>query len=100
MIRTTTLITDSLGNLVAGGDAHLVYGRTSFDSNDVKLAKMFFDKEIDFAFYLEGTLLSRYIGIKGNNLFAFEATKEGLKIYSWRELIECCFEEWIYPNRR
>ena len=97
-IRTTILITDSAGNLVARGDARLVHISPVFDPNDVKLAKMFFDKEIDFAFYMGGTF-NKYVGIKGNNLFVLESTQEGLMIYSWEEFMECCFDEWVYPRK-
>lgn len=98
-IRTTTLITNSVGNLVATGDARLVHISPAFFQSDVELAKMFFDNEIDFAFYAGGTF-SKYIGIKGNNLFALERTKEGLKIYTWEEFMECCFDKWIYPRKK
>lgn len=77
-IRTTTLITDSIGNLVAKGDARLVHVSTVFDPNDAKLAKMFFDKEIDFVFRI-GRTFTRYVGIKGSTLYALEATKDGLQ---------------------
>ena len=94
-IRTTTLITDAAGNLVAIGDARLVHISPVFDSNDVKLAKMFFDKEIDFVFRI-GRTFNRYVGIKGSTLCALEATKDGLQTYTWEEFMKCCFDEWVY----
>jgi hypothetical protein len=94
-LKTTTLITDSTGNLVAKGDARLVYISSVFDPNDVKLAKMFFDKEIDFIFRI-GKTFNRYVGIKGNELYAIEATKDGLQTYTWEEFMKCCFDEWVY----
>jgi hypothetical protein len=96
-IKTTTLITDSIGNLVAKGDARLVHVAPVFDENDIELAKMFFDKEIDFAFYLH---TMRYmITVKDNNLYALEDTKEDLIIYTWEKFIECCFDEWVSSMR-
>jgi len=95
-LKTTTLITDSTGNLVASGDARLVYGYTNFSQFDKKLAKMFFDKEIDFAFYMGGAYPS-FIVIKDNKISVVKETKEEeLKIYSWDEFMECCFENWLY----
>jgi hypothetical protein len=97
-IRTTTLITDSTGNLVARGDARFVVGYTKFSQSDKELAKMFFEKEIDFAFCMGGQF-GTYIGIKDDNLFALEETKEGLKIYSWEEFMKCCFDKWVYLRK-
>lgn len=99
-LKTSTLITDSVGNLVATGDARFVTSlhNDSFAQYDMKLAKMFFNKEIDFAFYLHSM---RYmVGVKGNHLYALKDTQEGLKIYSWEEFISCCFDEWVYPGRK
>jgi len=93
-LRSETLITDSAGNLIARGDARLVHVAPVFDSNDIKLAKMFFNKEIDFAFYMGGQLRT-YVGIKGNTLYMFKTTQDELIQYSWKEFMECCFDEWI-----
>lgn len=97
-IKATTLITDSVGSLVATGDARLVHISPAFFQSDVELAKMFFENEIDFAFYLH--TMSYMVGIKGNNLYGLERTQEGLKIYSWEEFMECCFDKWIYPRKQ
>jgi hypothetical protein len=40
------------------------------------------------------------VGIKGNSLYVFEETKEDLKIYTWKEFIECCFDEWVYKKKQ
>jgi len=103
-IKATTFITDFAGNLVAKGDARLVtpfYKGSYGELPDMKLAKMFFNNEIDFVFRLGFPHTMRYmVGIKGNNLFAFENTKEGLKIYSWDEFMKCCFDEWVHQPPR
>ena len=99
-----TLITDSTGNLVATGDARFAtpfFYKGSLELPDMKLAKMFFDKEMDFILWLETPHSMRYmVGIKGNNLYALERTQEGLKIYSWEEFIECYFDEWVYKKKQ
>jgi hypothetical protein len=56
---------------------------------------MFFDKEIDFVFRI-GRTFNRYVGIKGNTLCALEATKDGLRTYTWEEFMKCCFDEWVH----
>ncbi|MDR1614422.1 MAG: hypothetical protein LBS26_02525 [Campylobacteraceae bacterium] len=100
-LSTITLVTDSTGNLVATSDARLVHIAPVFDQKDIELAKMFFDKEIDFILWLETPHITRYmVGIKDNNLYALERTKEGLKIYSWDEFMKCCFDKWIVPRKQ
>ena len=103
-IQTVTFITDSTGNLVAKGDARFVtpiYKGSYFELSDMKLAKMFFDKEIDFVFWLGFPHSTRYmIGIKDNNLYGLQNTQEGLKIYTWDEFMECCFDEWVFKPSR
>ena len=98
-LRSITSITDSIGNLVATGDARLVHVAPFFNQFDVKLAKMFFNKEIDFAFYMGGAYPT-FIAIKGNKLSVVKDTQEGLKIYSWEEFIDCCFEDWKYSKKQ
>ncbi len=92
---TNTLITDSIGNLIAVGDARLVQVLYDFNPSYAKLAKMFFNKEIDFAFYLDGSAGRYMVGIKNDRLYAFMTTKTHLNIYIWEEFIECCFNEWV-----
>ena len=100
-IKATTIITDSVGNLIAKGDVRLVHVAPVFGKQDIRLAKMFFDKEIDFVFLLGFPFLMRYmVGIKDNTLYALEGTKEGLKVYSWDEFMACCFDEWAYRIRK
>lgn len=100
-LSTITLITDGTGNLIATGDARLVHIALVFAPNDIELAKMLFDNEIDFVLWLETPHIMRYmVGIKGNNLYALERTQEGLKIHSWEEFMECCFDKWVYPRQK
>lgn len=100
-IRTTTLITDSVGNLVAIGDARLVHVAPVFGKNDIELAKMFFDKKIDFAFYMGVTYITfdTYCVIKDNKISIIKDTKECLEIYSWEEFIDCCFDELVHQKK-
>ncbi|MDR2954384.1 MAG: hypothetical protein LBV43_04820 [Prevotella sp.] len=103
-LRSQTYITDSTGTLVGTSDATLVSAYSVFNPSSVRLAKMFFNKELDYVFYIGGRL-GNYIGIKGNNLYALENTKDGLKIYPWKEFIERCYEQegcfdkWIYQRK-
>lgn len=68
-LKTQTFITDSIGNLVAVADARYIWYKTTHFQDDIMLAKMFFNKKVDYAFYAEGQL-GHYIGIKDNQLFA------------------------------
>ena len=98
-IVTETLVTDSIGNLIATGDAILVHVAPVFAKSDMEVSRMFFNKEFDFVFCLASPHSMGYmVGIKDNNLYALEDTKEGIKIYTWEEFIECCFDKWI--NRK
>ncbi len=94
-LDTSTLITDSIGNLVATADARMVYITHANDPEYIKLAKMFFNKEIDFVCGLASPHSMRYmVGIKNNDLYIFDL-QDDLKIYPWKEFINCCFDEWV-----
>lgn len=100
-VTTLTFITDSAGNLIATGDARFVtpfFYNGSQELPYMKLAKMFFNKEIDFAFMWE--VLGYYFCLKNNDLFVIEDHKEGLKIYGWSEFLNCCFDDWRHQERR
>jgi len=102
-ICTHTLITDSKGNLVARGDAFRVTP-TDNDSNDAIRAKMFFDKEIDFAFRIVYLGCRYEFGIRKDKLYVFGWEKavfddvfvecEFVK-YTWEEFVECCLDNCI-----
>jgi hypothetical protein len=103
-IRTNTLLTDSEGTLVTHGDAiyFLPVSSSYVSIDDTILAKMFFNKEIDFAFRIVSPFEMRFveIGIKGNNLYVFGIDDDGYEIiYTWEEFIECCLEDWINGRR-
>ncbi|MRJ11227.1 hypothetical protein EDL98_09090 [Ornithobacterium rhinotracheale] len=94
-ITTLTLITDSEGNLIAYGDGKFIVSNFNpklyFD-----LTKTLFSKKLDTVIYLEGPHNSKYsIGIKGNELYALENDIDDLKIYPWKDFMNCCFESWF-----
>jgi hypothetical protein len=97
---TTTYITDSVGNLVADGNAQFLtsFNETShFQLSDIELAKMLFDRKMDIIFALGYPYSFHYmVGIKDHRLYAIEMMlSEGLKVYTWEEFMECCFDEWF-----
>jgi len=100
-ILTYSLITDSKGNLIAYGDILSLHPTSvTFLAN---FAKLFFDKEIDFAFSIYSALgMPYFIGIKGNNLYAFgwDYDINDFVKYTWEEFIECCFDDWINSRKR
>ena len=91
-IRALTFITDSTGNLLATGDVFLVHVAPVKGEDDIKLAKMFFDGEIDFAFYLSLHAMHFLTYIKNNSLYAIDT--RNLTIYSWREFIDRYLDIW------
>jgi len=110
-IATNTIITDSKGDLVAYGNALRITPTPPVycDSSDIILARMFFDKELDFAFCIVSPKRHYDIGVKGNNLYVFgwEGTIfdevfldwEFVK-YTWEEFMDCCFDNWVISKKR
>ena len=97
-ISTMVLVTDSKGYLVAFGDVLKLLSASPPHAypSEVILAKMFFDKEIDFIFNIASPNRRYYeIGIKGNNLYVFSWDDAGFVIYPWEEFMECRFDDWI-----
>jgi len=104
-VRSHTLITDSKGNLVAHGDVFSIAPTSSiYDSHDAMWAKMFFDKEIEFAFRIVSPGCRYTFGVKGNNLYAFGWEKTvfdevfvewDFVKYTWEKFIECCLDDCI-----
>lgn len=98
IIRTITLITDSIGNLLAYADDQMVYpyGRGSLYLSEKELTKMLFYKELSFVFYLASPYSMNYmIGLRDNKLCAINMTSNGLQIYDWETFLYCCFDKWL-----
>jgi hypothetical protein len=105
-IFTYTLITDSKGNPVAFGDAHYIQSTSSYNNFGTYyayMAKLFLDKEIDFAFRIASIRDQHQytILIKGDNLYAFgwDYNTDDFVKYTWEEFMECCFDDWINSKR-
>jgi len=97
-LKTFTYITDSTGNFVARGDAISIYVPFILCQEYNDFSKMFYDNEIDFAFCMGQ--LGRYFIIKDNEIYVIKFSKEELKIYTLSEYVNCCFEEWMYNERK
>lgn len=85
-----TLITDSLGNLVAdyNGDDLITYPPYNIiHEGRQEIAKMFFNREIDFAFIFWGDP-QFYICIKGNDMSVLDASGDKPKRMSWDEFVD------------
>jgi hypothetical protein len=92
-IAATTLVTDSTGNLVAIDYVAISKYKqfnSSFAARCEKLAKMFFENEIDFAFSI--SLHGDCIYLKGNKLYVLP--RKDTNVYTWEEFIDCCFDEF------
>ena len=81
-----SLITDSLGNIVAFADNEIMYTINNINIGYQRIAKMFFNKEIDFAFLFRSDI-KFYICIKETELFVLNDSEENLKRMSWEEFI-------------
>ncbi|MBP5339132.1 MAG: hypothetical protein J6Z14_07505 [Prevotella sp.] len=89
-MRGRTIVTDSLGNLVAYGDAsYLFFVKQSNEKNDVyqKIAKLFYERKIDYVFY---TLQypDIYVCITANNMFVIESQTRGLITKTWEDFLQ------------
>lgn len=94
-LDSSTLITDSLGKLVAIGDPRAIY-IFNFAQGDIELAKRLFNKEYDFIFKLQAPFAGFYeIGIKGNKLTALESGFDGFVQHSWEEFMNDYFDKWL-----
>lgn len=89
-IKDLALITDSVGNLLAIGDARTLFSDVSTEAydHDRLIARKMYDKEVDFAFSICHP--SGYLCIKGEELFVLEEMDGGLKHYAWEEY----FDRW------
>lgn len=83
-----TLVTDATGKLLAIFSQDVISGTYNGDDRQ-KLAKMFFDKELDFAF--TDCFPSKYYCIKGDSLFALVIDENDLKHYTWDEFLDLKF---------
>ena len=92
-ISALTFITDSTGNLLATGDVFLVHVAPVKGEDDIKLAKMFFDGEIDFAFYVSQHAGEFITYLKNDSLYAYNT--RDLTIYPWREFIDRYLNTWV-----
>ena len=83
-----SLITDSLGNIVAfvDDDTLNIYPSNNFNAGYKKIAKLFFNEEIDFAFLFISDI-KFYICLKGNELFVLDDSENKLKRISWDEFV-------------
>lgn len=98
IIHTITLITDSIGNLLAYAYDQMVYpyGMGSLYLSEKELTKMLFTKELSFVFYLASPYSMNYmIGLRDNKLCAIKMTSNGLQIYDWETFLYCCFDKWL-----
>ena len=83
-----TLVTDATGKLVAIFSQDVISGTYIGDERQ-RLAKMIYDKELDFAF--TDCFPSTYYCIKGDSLFALVKEGNELKKYTWDEFLDMKF---------
>lgn len=94
-------ITDSLGNLIGGGGVNYVRSYQYPHDYDIKLAKMFFNNEIDFAFVLND--FQTYF-IKDSKIYVLKQYKTDcenfdLTIIPLEEYIDNCYEKTIWGKQ-
>jgi hypothetical protein len=93
-LRFQTLVCDSTGKLVAIGDNRFI-PFVSHDKNKIDLVRMFYDKKLDFVFYM-GHKLGTHIGIKKNDIYVLINSSEGLKVYPLKEFVDCCYDDLMF----
>ena len=90
-LSALTLITDSLGNLVADFNGYNLFTYPPYkynrDPGRPKIAKMFFNGELDFAFIFWSDPYF-YICFKGNEMFVIDDSKGKFKRMSWDEFVD------------
>lgn len=87
-MRDRTIVTDSIGQLVAYGDARSLFVPVANGFNeDSEIARLFFEKKIDFAFDLF-LHPNTYICLCGNNIFVLKSGKDGLVHCSWENFLD------------
>lgn len=96
-MRDRTIITDSIGNIVAYGCARFLFvpnkpKKEDPHDLDSEIARLFFSGEIDMAFY---TLQypNRYICLKDEHLYVLESVAGNLKFREWRSFCSSLFCE-------
>jgi hypothetical protein len=90
-----TLICDSIGNLVAQGDARYI-SNSSLSKENKELSKMYYEQKIDFVFYM-GQFMTTYICIKNNDIYVLKLLKtKEWKLYPFNEFINSRWEEFIW----
>lgn len=92
-MRDRTIITDSIGNLVAYGDATLLFiPAKPWLALDSEIARLFFSGEIDMAFY---TLQypGRYVCLKDDHLYVLEKVAGKFEFRDWKSFCSSLFNE-------
>ena len=93
-MRTQTLVTDSSGHLLAKGDARHLYKVFSspIDENEKKLAKILFNENYDFVFYLVNNLFEIYFCIKNNHIDVLQWSEDSYSHLPWEEYVNMFWE--------
>lgn len=100
-IRTHVLIKDSRQGVVAYGDNLLLTAPPADGSYQVPISadyKLFAElletSKMDFIFYVYGSSISTYIGVKNNDLFAIDTSERGAVVYPLKDYIEQHWEDY------
>ena len=89
-MRTCTLVTDSVGHLLAHGDARNLYLPFSnyIDEREKNLAVILFKEKYDFILFLINNLFDIYFCIKDNKIVVLQWTGDGYSHVPWEEYVE------------
>lgn len=101
-LQAETFICDSLGHLVATSNGLFIYSaikhNVNFSKNDIELLSLFYNKKIDFAFYIGFTPIGTSFCLKNNDVFVVQSLNKDLIIYSMGEFVKTCWDDFVNPS--
>lgn len=97
-LRASAYINDLSGNLIGRGDHRLVMTACNYINAYAypqdNINQLLNDNIFDYILYLNGTPLGTFIGIKANDISIIQDSITGLKIFTLKEFIDCCWDSY------
>ncbi len=91
-----TFVCDSTGAIIATASSRILHVASCYDEEDIELARILYHNEMDFIFYLSGTFVGTYFGIKGDNVYVISReSMDQLKKHPLGEFLGCCYDEFL-----
>ncbi len=96
-MRDITIITDSIGNIVAHGNANILFVPTKWTDEACgalysEIAKLLFKGDVEMAFYTI-QYPNRIVCLHGEDLYVLESTVGNLNFWEWKSFCSHLFNE-------